>query len=464
VGSGGDGGGGGSGGSGADGGNGGGLQAKTVGDGVMQSTIEANVTGNGGAGGPGGGGGNGGTAPSILGFNGDGGAGGGGGDGGWGAGFYAQQQFEMEGSTVSANACGRGGDGSAGGASGSGGDGATGTGNYGGHGGRGGRGCGGSAYELIVDNSTFSGNVGAAGGDGGDGGNGVAGKGSGGNGGDATMGGGIYVHLNKVARVAGTTLVANVSLENGGAAGSGVPAGVAGAGGRGGGIYVYSSGILSLTHTLLGNNDVSDQGPDCYGSLDSLDYNLIEKTISCTIDGPDTHNIYNQDPGLASLGNNGGSTETHLPLPGSPVLDAGAGTCYKTDGSPMLQDQRGRSRPVDVDNAGGAQCDIGAVEVQGYRELAVTLAGEGQGAVASAPPGVDCGLGGAECSHSFDLDTVVTLQATADAGSLFAGWSGDCGGAALTCQLTMDGPKVVTATFEPGLPKIFLPIVLRNNP
>jgi uncharacterized delta-60 repeat protein len=47
---------------------------------------------------------------------------------------------------------------------------------------------------------------------------------------------------------------------------------------------------------------------------------------------------------------------------------------------------------------------------------------------------------------------MVTLTAVPDAGSYFAGWSGDCTSLALTCKVTMDGDKDVTATFTSGMP------------
>ncbi len=46
---------------------------------------------------------------------------------------------------------------------------------------------------------------------------------------------------------------------------------------------------------------------------------------------------------------------------------------------------------------------------------------------------------------AFESGTVVTLTATADANSIFVGWSGDCSGS--TCQVTMDGDRYVYASF-----------------
>ena len=59
---------------------------------------------------------------------------------------------------------------------------------------------------------------------------------------------------------------------------------------------------------------------------------------------------------LGPLADNGGSTETHDLLPGSPAIDAA------NDASCPAADQRGAARPFDGDGDGMAHCDIGAVE------------------------------------------------------------------------------------------------------
>jgi hypothetical protein len=79
--------------------------------------------------------------------------------------------------------------------------------------------------------------------------------------------------------------------------------------------------------------------------------------------------------------------------------------------------------------------------------LTVTKAGTGSGTVTSTNPagGIDCG---SDCSESYPEGTVVTLSASASAGSTFAGWSGACTGTG-ACQVTMDQARGVTATFNP---------------
>jgi hypothetical protein len=65
------------------------------------------------------------------------------------------------------------------------------------------------------------------------------------------------------------------------------------------------------------------------------------------------------DPKLGPLANNGGATQTRLPQPGSPLIDAiPVASCQADGASGITTDQRGVSRPQ------GPGCDIGAVEVQ----------------------------------------------------------------------------------------------------
>lgn len=77
--------------------------------------------------------------------------------------------------------------------------------------------------------------------------------------------------------------------------------------------------------------------------------------------------------------------------------------------------------------------------------LTVERGGTGVGTVSSLPDGIDCG---SECSATFDAGVKVTLTAEPAANSLFVGWTHDeCSGTEV-CELTMNNPKSVTATFE----------------
>ena len=127
----------------------------------------------------------------------------------------------------------------------------------------------------------------------------------------------------------------------------------------GGGIANYAGAtVIGIRNSVIAGNN-ANFGPDCWGSIVSLDYNLIQNTNGCTITGDTTHNIYGQDPLLGPLADNGGPTPTHAILPGSPAIDHGSSGGLATD-------QRGQPRifnfPAYFDAADGS--DIGAYELQ----------------------------------------------------------------------------------------------------
>lgn len=130
-------------------------------------------------------------------------------------------------------------------------------------------------------------------------------------------------------------------------------------GGPGGGIYCCVDGTVSLQNTIVADNQVEagGEGPDCWGTLSSQGYNLIENINNCTINGELTGNITGVDPQLGPLAYNGGSTKTHALQLGSPAVDAGTS-------SGLSIDQRGYIRPMDnpdiINVKDGA--DIGAYE------------------------------------------------------------------------------------------------------
>jgi CSLREA domain-containing protein len=119
----------------------------------------------------------------------------------------------------------------------------------------------------------------------------------------------------------------------------------------GAGIYrgaVYGYGI-SLTNTIVAGNGTTT--PNCNtGAFDSLGYNLADDD-SCGFTAPG--DLVVADAMLGPLADNGGPTETHVLLAGSPAIDAGSPDC-----PPPATDQRGVARPQ------GAACDIGAFELE----------------------------------------------------------------------------------------------------
>ncbi|WP_167736056.1 Ig-like domain repeat protein [Nocardioides sp. 503] len=107
-----------------------------------------------------------------------------------------------------------------------------------------------------------------------------------------------------------------------------------------------------------------------------------------------------------------------------------------------------------------------AVFTRHTRPVTVTSAGTGGGTVASTPVGLTCA--GAVCETEVGIDEDLSLSATPDEDSTFAGWSGDCTGPD-SCQLgaTRDVddsgvPLEVTATFT-ALPRPTLTVEPRGD-
>lgn len=164
------------------------------------------------------------------------------------------------------------------------------------------------AGTNLIENSTISGNT-------------------------ATIGGGVQ---SAIVSGQGTVTLTNVTFQDNSA-------------GNGAHLYVDNDPQpVAVQNTIFGP---TRDGAACYVGVPvtSGGYNL-EREESCGLTGATDRQ--NTDPLLGPLADNGGSTQTHLPQAGSPVIDAALGDC------PAI-DQRGIARPV------GAACDIGAVEGAG---------------------------------------------------------------------------------------------------
>lgn len=92
---------------------------------------------------------------------------------------------------------------------------------------------------------------------------------------------------------------------------------------------------------------------------------------------------------------------------------------------------------------GDVQVTAGFESTQSH-VLDVSVGGAGGGSVSSTPGGIACP---GDCSETYADGTSVTLQASADPGSAFVGWSGACTGTG-TCTVTMTAAHTVFADFQ----------------
>ncbi|HEY3830957.1 MAG TPA: CSLREA domain-containing protein [Acidimicrobiia bacterium] len=135
----------------------------------------------------------------------------------------------------------------------------------------------------------------------------------------------------------------------------------------------HAGGLTSATGAFseLANSIVSDntaaapvQSQDCFGSIQSLGYNLVDNSTDCFVGSTTTGDVIGVSAHLRELAPNGGPTMTSLPPWDSPVVDTGnPAHPDSSDITKCMQiDQRGVARPRDGNADGISRCDMGAVE------------------------------------------------------------------------------------------------------
>ena len=180
---------------------------------------------------------------------------------------------------------------------------------------------------------------------------------------NVSHGNGGAIRDNALAKIAisNSTLYGNTALQTGGAIyqfggkakikGSTIAGNSAAI--RGGGFdFAYAYGAdgpkLQLESTILADN-TAPQGPNCSGNAQAGKLDLIEDATGCNLTVGARSLVLAADPALGALQDNGGTTLTAAPLPGSPALGV------VTTKSLCKLDQTGAVRT--------APCDLGAVEV-----------------------------------------------------------------------------------------------------
>ncbi len=113
-----------------------------------------------------------------------------------------------------------------------------------------------------------------------------------------------------------------------------------------------------IANPMVANTTDTPVNCDISGSSASQGYNYASDT-TCDLTASTDSQATTNNPNLGALGANGGSTQTELPLIGSPLINAipdPGGGCPESP-TTITTDQRGITRPQ------GPGCDIGAVEV-----------------------------------------------------------------------------------------------------
>ncbi len=144
----------------------------------------------------------------------------------------------------------------------------------------------------------------------------------------------------------------------------------------GGGIYdgeVARSGgngflfRVKLQNSIIAGNTAAT-GPDLYSGFDSAGHNIIGNTANTNGSSANTGDQFNVNPNVGDLADNGGSTQTHALLAGSPAINMGSNAlAVDQNGNSLRFDQRGACFNRYI----GGTTDIGA-----YEFGAVQLAGE----------------------------------------------------------------------------------------
>lgn len=183
-----------------------------------------------------------------------------------------------------------------------------------------------------------------------------------------------------------------------------------------GGVHVVSTEPVWIENSILAGNSDDDIGPDFLTSEEvvvTINHSLIGDTTGSGISAASgIGNVLDQPALLGPLADNGGPTQSHALLPGSPAIDAGD-PVFDLNGldgllgteDDVLFDQRG----IGFDRVLGGRVDMGAFEV-GETPIAaprVVLNKYDEGGVLARPDSWET------LSVTFDSDVSITADALA---------------------------------------------------
>ncbi|MCB2209894.1 metallophosphoesterase [bacterium] len=203
------------------------------------------------------------------------------------------------------------------------------------------------------------------------------------------------------------------------------------------GTHIYSIGSdVAITATANEGYQFDHWSGDCTGSEECQVLMDIDRNVTA-------HFVELHDLTILVDPENAGST---TPTIGTHTYADGSLVTVTADPEPGFEfaewtgDCTGQTCELTIDSDKTVTANFSLI----LNGLSIIKIGSGTGKVTSDPTGIDCGE---TCSYEFNPDTTVTLTAVQNADSRFAGWSGGCSGTELTCQVTMDTAKSVSAEF-----------------
>jgi len=246
-----------------------------------------------------------------------------------------------------------------------------------------------------------------------------------------------------------------------------------------GGIHRDSGDFIIKNSIIAGNTgtggataDVAES-PLYDGAFVTQGYNLIGKNNGAAAVFPAGNPNANRDivgtsatpinPLLGSLQNNGGPTNTHQLLTGSPAIDKGAAATDPDTSAAITTDQRGSHRPADnpaIANATlGNGSDIGAYEI-GCQPITATMGGGGT-ICPSGAANVTVTVSGGVAPYTVQLSNgamqtgngpVFTFLVSPASTTIYTVASGNADGSG--CPITGSGSATVTVLSSPSTPSI----------